>query len=159
MSNSLWLHGLQPTRLVRPWDFPDKNTGVGCHFLLQEIFPTQGLNLGLPHCRQMLYCLSHQEVLKAYNALIRPASGALSPFCCLCQMFSWSFFTVVKLLPHKVLSVWSLVSGPKAKPSSEITKPTLFTISYQYVRIYCQIQGYEDLCLCFLLIVLWFGLI
>ena len=32
----------------------------GCHFLLQEIFPTQGLNLGLPHCRQTLYHLSHQ---------------------------------------------------------------------------------------------------
>ena len=36
-----------PTRLLRPWDFPGKNTGVGCHFLLQEIFPTQGLNLHL----------------------------------------------------------------------------------------------------------------
>ena len=45
---------------VRPWDFPGKNTGVGCHFLLQEIFPTQGLNPGLPHRRQMLYHLSHQ---------------------------------------------------------------------------------------------------
>ena len=33
------------------WDFPGKNTGVGCQFLLQEIFPTQGLNPGLPHCR------------------------------------------------------------------------------------------------------------
>ena len=32
---------------------------MGCHFLLQEIFPTQGLNPGLPHCRQTLYCLSH----------------------------------------------------------------------------------------------------
>ena len=42
------------------WDFPGKNTGVGRHFLLQEIFPTQGLNLGLPHCGQMLYHLSHQ---------------------------------------------------------------------------------------------------
>ena len=40
--------------------FPGKNTGVGCHFLLQEIFPTQGLNLGLLHCRQTLYHLSHQ---------------------------------------------------------------------------------------------------
>ena len=38
-------------------------TGVGCHFLLQEIFPTQGLNPGLPHCRQTLYCLSHQGSL------------------------------------------------------------------------------------------------
>ena len=41
-------------------DFPGKNTGVGCHFHLQEIFPTQGLNPGLLHCRQMLYHLSHQ---------------------------------------------------------------------------------------------------
>ena len=35
---------LQPTRLLCPWDFPGKNTGVGCHFLLQGIFPTQGSN-------------------------------------------------------------------------------------------------------------------
>ena len=34
---------------------------MGCHFLLQGIFLTQGSNLGLPHCRQTLYCLSHQE--------------------------------------------------------------------------------------------------
>ena len=43
-----------------PWDFPGKNTGVGCHFLLQGIFPTQISNLGPPHCRQTLYRLSHQ---------------------------------------------------------------------------------------------------
>ena len=51
-------HGLQPTRLLCPWNFPGKSTGVGCHFLLQGIFPTQGSNPGLPHCRQMLYRLS-----------------------------------------------------------------------------------------------------
>ena len=39
--DSLWLHGLQPTRLLSPWDFPGKNTGVGRHFLLQGIFPIQ----------------------------------------------------------------------------------------------------------------------
>ena len=50
-------------RLLCPWDSPGKNTGVGCHFLLQGIFPTQGLNPGLPICRQMLYCLSHQRSL------------------------------------------------------------------------------------------------
>ena len=49
-----------PTKLLRPWDFPGKNTGVGCHFLLQGIFPTQGSNPGLLHCRQTLYRLSHQ---------------------------------------------------------------------------------------------------
>ena len=48
-------------RLLCPWDFSGKNTGVGCHFLLQEIFPMKGLNPGLLHCRQMLYRLSHQE--------------------------------------------------------------------------------------------------
>ena len=41
-------------------DSPGKNTGVGCHFLLQGIFPTQGSNPGLPHCGQTLYPLSHQ---------------------------------------------------------------------------------------------------
>ena len=42
-------------------DSSGKNSGVGCHSLLQEIFWTQGSNLGLPHCRQTLYHLSHQE--------------------------------------------------------------------------------------------------
>ena len=41
-------------------DSSGKNTGVGCHALLQGIFPIQGSNLGLPHCRQILYHLSHQ---------------------------------------------------------------------------------------------------
>ena len=41
-------------------DSPGKKTGVGCHVLRQRIFPTQGSNPGLPHCRLILYCLSHQ---------------------------------------------------------------------------------------------------
>ena len=60
VSDSLRPHGLQPTRLLRSWDFPGKNTGMGCHFLLQGIFLTQGSNPGLPHCSQTLYCLSYQ---------------------------------------------------------------------------------------------------
>ena len=50
----------KPIRLLHPWDFPGKSAGVGCHFLLQGIFPTQESNPGLPHCRQTLYRLSHQ---------------------------------------------------------------------------------------------------
>ena len=53
-------HRLQPIRLLCPWDFPGGNTGVGCHFLLQGIFPTQRLNPSLLHCRQIVYQLSHQ---------------------------------------------------------------------------------------------------
>ena len=60
MSSSLRPHGLWPTRLLCPWDFPGNSTGVDCHFLLQGIFPTQGSNPGLLHRRQTLYHLSHQ---------------------------------------------------------------------------------------------------
>ena len=49
VSYSLQPHGLWPTRLFLPWNFLGKNTGVGCCFLLQEIFPTQGSNLCLLH--------------------------------------------------------------------------------------------------------------
>ena len=51
------------SRLFCPRDSPGKNTGVGCHALRLEIFPTQGLNLGLLHCRQILDHLSHQGSL------------------------------------------------------------------------------------------------
>ena len=71
VSDSLRPHGLWPTRFLRPWDFPGTSTGVGCHFLLQEIFPSQGLNPGLPHCRQTLYRLSHQGGKKKKKNLLR----------------------------------------------------------------------------------------
>ena len=63
-------HGLYPTRLLCQWDFPGKNTRVGCHFLLQRIFPTQGSNLQLLH---LLYWqadslpLSHLGSLKVWT--------------------------------------------------------------------------------------------
>ena len=50
---------MECTRLLCPWNSLDKKTGVGCHALLQGIFPTQGSNPGLPHCRWILYPLSH----------------------------------------------------------------------------------------------------
>ena len=64
MSNSLWPHRLQPARLLFLWDFPAKNTGASCHFLLQGIFPTQGLNshlLCLMNWQAVLYQLCHLE--------------------------------------------------------------------------------------------------
>ena len=60
MSNSLRPHGMQPARLLCPWGFSRQEYWSG-HVLLQGIFPTQGLNPGLPHCRWILYHLSHQE--------------------------------------------------------------------------------------------------
>ena len=64
---------------VTPWtvayqvppsmEFSGKRTGVGCHFLLQRIFLTQRSNPGLPHCRQMLYQLSHQGRVLFHTSL------------------------------------------------------------------------------------------
>ena len=60
-----------------PGDSPDKNTRMGCHSLLQGIFPTQGLNPGLRHCRQILYHLSHQGSPKSQSVQIIPFPGDL----------------------------------------------------------------------------------
>ena len=51
------------TRLLSQWNFPGKSTGVGCHFLLQGIFPTQGSNPDLSYCGQTFYCLSSLSLL------------------------------------------------------------------------------------------------
>ena len=54
VSNPLRPHGLKLARLLCPWNCPSKNTEVGSHSLLQGMFPTQGSNPGLLHCRQIL---------------------------------------------------------------------------------------------------------
>ena len=59
VSSSLGPHGLSSSRSLCSWDSPGKNAGVGSRSLLQAIFPTQGWNPGLLHCRQILYCLNH----------------------------------------------------------------------------------------------------
>ena len=86
VSDSLLPHGLQPKRLPYPRDFSGENTGVGCHFLLQEIFPTRGSNPSLPHCRQTFYRLSHLGEVDGFWFYFSPggslceATGLLIPF-------------------------------------------------------------------------------
>ena len=62
-----WTVAYQAPLYENPWDFPGNSTEVDCHFLLQGIFPTQGSNPGLPHCRQTLYRLR----AKAVNGTIK----------------------------------------------------------------------------------------
>ena len=58
---------------------PGKYTGVGCHSLLQGIFPNQGSNPGLPHCKQILYHLSHQRnSIESYAAILNDAKKTVS---------------------------------------------------------------------------------
>ena len=64
VSDSVHLFGLWPVGLLCLLDFSGKNTGVGCHFFLQGIFLTQGLNSRLLHCMWILYWLSYQTISK-----------------------------------------------------------------------------------------------
>ena len=59
-------------------DYPGKNTGAGCHALLQGIFSTQGLNPGIPHCRLILYCWSHQGSTRILEQVAYPFSRGTS---------------------------------------------------------------------------------
>ena len=59
-------------------DSPGKNTGVSCYALLQGIFPTQGSNPGFPHCRRILYRLSHQGNLRILEWVAMPSSRGSS---------------------------------------------------------------------------------
>ena len=75
MSNSLRPHGL-----YSPWNSPGQNTGVGSLSLLQGIFPTQGSNPGLPHCRRILYQLSHKGSPRRLEWVSHPfSSGSSQP--------------------------------------------------------------------------------
>ena len=76
--DSLQAQGLWPARLLSPWNSPGKNTRVGCHFLLQGIFSTQGSNLGFLKCRQILYHLSHQGSPKLLEKMIHRAETSVS---------------------------------------------------------------------------------
>ena len=73
VSDSLRPHGLHG-----PWNSPGQNTGVESHSLLQGIFPTQGLNPGLPHCRQILYQLSHKGSPRILEWVAYPFSSRSS---------------------------------------------------------------------------------
>ena len=81
VSNSLWPHGLySPRGSSVHGDAPGKNTGVGYHALLQGLFPTQESNPALPHCRLIIYQLSHQGSPRILEWVAYPfSSGSSQP--------------------------------------------------------------------------------
>ena len=95
-SNSLGPHGL-----YNPWNSPGQHTGVGCHFLLQGIFPTQGSNPGLPHCTRILYQLNHLGSPKVWVFLwvtvpicdsYLIGTSLLCKNACTASSFDWIYF-------------------------------------------------------------------
>ena len=101
---------IDSTGLPYPWDSPGKNTGVGCHFLLQEIFPNQGSSPGLPHCGQMLYHLSHQGRLKLGKDYIKALYSHLVYLTYIqsasCEMLGW----IKQKLESRLLGEMSTIS-------------------------------------------------
>ena len=95
LSDCLQPHGIQPTRLLCPWNSPGENTWVGCHFLLQSIFPTKGLN---PHLLSLLHW-------QAWSLLLGPPGSPLSEWLSskgqeitCCQGYSVQSFSHVRLI-------------------------------------------------------------
>ena len=73
----MW-NSLQPHGLYTPWNSPGQNIGVGSLSVLQGIFPTQGSNPDLPHCRQILYQLSHKGSPRILEWVAYPFSSGSS---------------------------------------------------------------------------------
>ena len=100
MDCSLPSSSVQPTKLFCPWDSPGKNTGVGCHSLLQGIFFTQGSNL---HCRQILYQLSHKGSPRLLEGVAYPFSRGSS------QPRNW---TRVSCIAEGFFTNWAIREAP-----------------------------------------------
>ena len=124
MSDSCNPMDCSPPRLLCLWIFPGKDTGLGCHFLLQGIFPTQGSNPRLLHCRRILYWLSHQgsPTLKEFpspshcftlcHLLLCSPSFSYACLLCSCPESTKSQQTIVT----KSTKFWSQVVGVKILP-------------------------------------------
>ena len=141
MSSSLRLHGLQPARLLCPWNFSTKNTGVGCHALLQGIFLTQGLNSSvrhLLHCRQVLYWLSHcgsQEGCLALN----PAPTLIGCVIWGKLLKPHIFFSFYNHITFRCVAQWFNICIHK----KVITTINLAPIHYHKIDLLCPSHGSE----------------
>ena len=109
-------------------DSPGKNTGVGCHALLQGIFPTQELIPGLIHCSQILYCMSHRGSLWILEWVAYPFSRGSS----------WPRNETQYLLHYKQIISWATKEALRSKclliswlqsPSAVIWEPPKISIS------------------------------
>ena len=101
VSDSLWHQGLYSL-----WISPSHNTGVGSLSLLQGIFPAQGLNPGLPHCRQILYQLSHKGSPRILEWVAYPFSSGSS--------WPWNQ-TRVSCIAGGFFTNWAIREAPKWK--------------------------------------------
>ena len=103
MSNSLHPHGL-----YSPWNSPDQNAGLDSLFLLQVIFPTQGSTAGLPHCRWILYQLSHKKDELKWNGNERDIQPPILNTCHIRQQIICACWSWEKTIKIDVITEWGL---------------------------------------------------
>ena len=105
-----------------PWNSPGKNTGVGSLSLLQGIFPTQGSNPGLQHCRRILYQLSHKGSPRILEWVAYPFSigsswlGNLTSISCIA---GW-FFTNWAIREAQIMDCWPPIMTATAYEASNM---------------------------------------
>ena len=131
-SDSLRPHGLY--RLLCPRDSPGKNTEVGCHALLQGTFPTQGSNLGLLPCRQILYWPSHQGAFSSIQLLI-----------CVCLFETpWTAAHQASLSITNSLNLLKLMAIESVMPSNHLIlsspSPPAFNLSQRQGLFQCSLH-------------------
>ena len=126
-SHSVMSNSLRPCGLYSPWTSSGQNTGMGSLSLFQGIFPTQGLKPGLPHCRQILYQLSHQgnpRILEWVAYLF--SSGSSWP-----RNWTW-----VSSIAGGFFTNWAMREDPRPCLTSGIN-----TINYCYCYVNCSSLG------------------
>ena len=141
------------SRLLCLWDFPSKNTGMGCHFFLQGIFLTQGLNLGLPFCRRILFfeppcvlrCFSHVQLcVTLWTAACQAPLPWDSPGKNTrvgCRALLQDIFFTQGSNPRLLLFLcWQAVSLPLTPPGKPICVYT-----YIYIRASLVVQTVDNL--------------
>ena len=127
-SHSVVSDSMQPLGLCSPWNSPGQSTGVSSRSLLQGIFPTQGSNAGLWHCRWILYQLSHKGSPRILEWVVYPfSSGSSWPrnptgVSCIAGRFftNWALREARK---WKLLSCVWLSATPWAMQSMEFSRP------------------------------------
>ena len=120
---TLWSHGL-----YSPWNSPGQNTGVGSLSLLQGIFPTQGLNLGLLHCRWILYQLSHKGSPRRRKVKVKLHLTLCNPTECSLPGFSVQGIFQVRVPEWVAISFSSGSSRPRERTLTSRIAGRRFTL-------------------------------
>ena len=146
---------LQPHALYSPWYSPGQNTRVGSLSILQGIFPIQGSNLGLLHCRQILYQLNHKESPKTLEWVAYPfSSGSSWPrnwtgVSCIASGFftNWAMRETQELSYDPAIPILGIYPKEEKIISGKDIYASMFTAalySQDLERAYLPIHGWMD---------------